>query len=199
MSDTIPRVISKGKGSSKFDGELASERKGTEGGGDGTRLKVKAEQRRGSVEGKVGIETAGKSDTGNTGERGHVPGQLGLVDAEMGSDGAAETLSGKDLISLRLGCGGSVVGGCGATGGGYVRFEPYLGLSGFDGIGYDGDGGNGKRSEKPTLSLNGPDESDANIPSLDSSSRAEDSRSWSSCKFASLTSVSFLEPQKLYP
>lgn len=114
MSDSVPAVVGEWRSSDKLDADLGRDRKGSEGGRDGGRLEVETQERGGGVGGEVGVEGAGEGNASDAVEGGHDPGELGLVDAEMGRDGAAETLGGENLVALGLGGGGGVVGGGGA-------------------------------------------------------------------------------------
>lgn len=110
MPDSIPAVEGERHGNRRLDQALCDVSEGTESLGDGRRLEVPAEQRRDGVGSEEGVGAGGEGNTSDTVEGGEDPGELGLVDAEMGSDGAVETLLLEDGLGLRLGGGGSVDG-----------------------------------------------------------------------------------------
>lgn len=112
MPDSIERVESEGERKQSLGRELESHRPGGESGGEGGALEVPAECGRGEVGQTEEVESTGQGDSGDSVERGEVPGYLGLVDSQVGGDGAVEALFGEDLVggfafAHGLGCGQS--------------------------------------------------------------------------------------------
>lgn len=113
MPQPVERVVSERQGDGHLGQDLKGERPGGEGSGDDAALEVPADGGRDEVEGAEGVESTGQSDARHAVERGAVPRDLRLVDAEVGGDGAVQALLGEDLL------GGFGVGdglGCGVSG-----------------------------------------------------------------------------------
>jgi hypothetical protein len=70
------------------------------------RLEMPADRGRDEIRQAVDVQAAGEGEAGESVQHGEIPRYLGLVDAEMGSDGAVEALLEED------------VGGAGGAGGG---------------------------------------------------------------------------------
>ena len=88
MPQSIERVVSERHRDRKLSQSLESERPRGEAGGEHRALEVPADGGRNEVEDAEGVEAAGEGDAGDAVEGAAVPGDLRLVDAEVGSDGA---------------------------------------------------------------------------------------------------------------
>ena len=112
----MPQAVERVVGERHGDGELGEDLKGGgpsgEAGGEHGALEVPADGGRDEVEDAEGVEAAGEGDAGDAVERTAVPGDLRLVDAEVGSDGAVQALLCEDLV-VGWGGGGVSVGCCG--------------------------------------------------------------------------------------
>ena len=107
MSHAVERMIGEGKSKGELERDLGSKRESAKRSGKRRGLEVPSEKRRHEICQREGVETAGERDTGDTVKRGPNPCDLGLVDAEMGRDGAVETLLRKDHVGiLAFICGG---------------------------------------------------------------------------------------------
>lgn len=82
-------------------------------------LKVQAQRRCDEVCGAVEVEDARDGNTGDTVQRGEVPGDLRAVDGEMGSDGPVQALFGEDVVALLDSCGF----GCDLAGGNVLGWD----------------------------------------------------------------------------
>lgn len=78
---------------------LQDHRPGREAGCEDGGFDVPAQGRGDQVEGTVDVEAAGEDAAGDAVEGGAVPGDLGLVDGEMGGYGAVEALVGEDVVA----------------------------------------------------------------------------------------------------
>lgn len=109
MPQTIERVVRERHGERELGEGLEGERPGREAGGEDRALEVPADGGRDEVEDAEGVEAAGEGDAGDAVEGRAVPGDLRLVDAEVGSDGTVQALLCEDLI-VGWGGGGVSVG-----------------------------------------------------------------------------------------
>lgn len=102
VPDQMPQAVERVVGERHGDGELGEglegERPRGEAGGEHGALEVPTDGGCDEVEDAEGVEAAGEGDAGDTVERRAVPGDLRLVDAEVGSDGAVEALLCEDLV-----------------------------------------------------------------------------------------------------
>lgn len=112
MPQAIERVVSERHRDSELRQSLESEGPGGEAGGEDGALEVPADGGRDEVEDAEGVEAAGEGDAGDAVEGAAVPGDLRLVDAEVGSHGAVQALLCEDLV-VGWGGGGVSVGCCG--------------------------------------------------------------------------------------
>jgi hypothetical protein len=146
MPQAVERVVRERHGNGELGEDLEGERPGREAGGEHGALEVPADGGRDEVEDAEGVEAAGEGDAGDTVERRAVPGDLRLVDAEVGSDGAVQALLCEDLVVGWGGCGvsvGAVVSGRKRSDGMFVDIcLPAL-------CGEGGAHGNGSRSCEP--------------------------------------------------
>lgn len=104
-----------GKGEAEGELEAALDEKGqaSEGGGDAGALDVKTDEGGGDVRGHVDVEGAGKRAAGDSGPGGGAePCLFDLVDAQVGGDGAVQSLVDENLLALRK---AELVGGRGGT------------------------------------------------------------------------------------
>lgn len=119
MSQAVEGVEGEGQGEGSLERQLCSEGPGGEGGGDGEGLEVEADKGRDGIGGAKGVHGACENDAGNAVGAGQVPGQLGLVDGEMGGDGTELALGDEDVVGLGGGGvgggGGGGAGGCGSV------------------------------------------------------------------------------------
>lgn len=107
MPDAVEGVEDEGEGEQRLGGDLCGQRPGGEGGSDGLGLEVPAGERGDGVGGEEDVEAARQQRAGDTVERRGVPGDLRLVDAQVGGDGAAQALLLEDGVGLG---GGQVLG-----------------------------------------------------------------------------------------
>jgi hypothetical protein len=110
MPQAVERVVRERHRNRELGKSLESEGPGGEAGGEDRALEVPADGGRDEVEDAEGVEAAGEGDAGDAVERAAVPGDLRLVDAEVGSDGAVQALLCEDLVVGWRGCGVSVGG-----------------------------------------------------------------------------------------
>lgn len=110
MPQAVKRVVSERQRNSDLGEDLKGQRPSGEAGGDGGALEVPADGGRDQVCGAEDVEGAGESDTGDAVEGTAVPGDLRLVDAEMGRDGAVQALLCEDGVGC-LGFGDGLGGG----------------------------------------------------------------------------------------
>lgn len=129
MPQPIERVKRERKRQQVLGCDLGGDRPGRERRRHARALEVPAQRRRDQVGRAEDVETAAEHAARDAVERRGVPGDLGLVDAQVGSDGAGEALFGKDL-GLRFGIGHAL--GRGESGGdglgdrfGYAGGEGY--------------------------------------------------------------------------
>lgn len=111
MPQAVERVVGERHGDGELGEGLEGEGPRGEAGGEHGALEVPADGGRDEVEDAEGVEAAGEGDAGDTVERRAVPGDLRLVDAEVGSDGTVEALLCEDLVrglGRAHGCGGGV-------------------------------------------------------------------------------------------
>lgn len=99
MSDPIHTVERKEETHARLGQDLQDHRPRREARCEHGRLDVPAEGGRDQVEGAIEVEAAAEDAAGDAVERGAVPGDLGLVDAEMGGYGAVEALVGEDIVA----------------------------------------------------------------------------------------------------
>lgn len=109
MPQTVERVVRERHGDGELGEGLEGQRPGRKAGGEHGALEVPADGGRDEVEDAEGVEAAGEGDAGDAVERRAVPGDLRLVDAEVGSDGAVQALLCEDLV-VGWGGGGMSVG-----------------------------------------------------------------------------------------
>lgn len=114
VSDAVEAVEGERKADEELGRELGDNRPGSEGGGERGALKVPAQGGGRQVGEAEEVEGARHDDSGQAVEHGQVPGDLGLVDAEMGCYGAVQALFGEDLarglgVGDNLGCGESAI------------------------------------------------------------------------------------------
>lgn len=146
MPQSIERVVRERHGERELGEGLEGERPGREAGGEHGALEVPADGGRDEVEDAEGVEAAGEGDAGDAVERRAVPGDLRLVDAEVGGDGAVQALLCEDLV-VGWGGGGVSVGLLWSAGG-RCRFKNCCS----DVPALCGEGcahGNGSRSREP--------------------------------------------------
>lgn len=98
-------MVGERKGENGLEDDLGGDGKSTERSNHGGRLKVPSEGGGGKVGSGPEVEGAGESETGDTVQGTADPGNLGLVDGKVGSDGATKTLLDEDLAVIR-GVGG---------------------------------------------------------------------------------------------
>jgi hypothetical protein len=120
MPQAVERVVSERQRDRNLRQNLKSQRPRGEAGSEHGALEVPADSRRDQVQDAENVEAAGEGDAGDAVERATVPGDLRLVDAEMGRDGAVQALFGEDRVrglggGHGCGGGGSVVR-CGVSG-----------------------------------------------------------------------------------
>lgn len=109
MADTVEAVVGEWESHGPLESDLGEQGQSTESSGHGGRLQVPAEQRGGEVSGGPEIEAAGQGNAGETVGTAANPGDLGLVDRQMGGDGAVQTLLGEVLGGVfRVGGGSNV-------------------------------------------------------------------------------------------
>lgn len=114
MADAVEEVVDEGPGEHALDGALDEEGHGGEGGDEGGRLDVPAQQRGDQVQARVGVERAGEGAARYAGpDRGAEPGLLGPVDLQVGGERAVEALGGQEGVFVR---GGELLGRDGAAG-----------------------------------------------------------------------------------
>lgn len=107
VTNTVHAVVGERHGHGSLEEDLGEDREGTEGGNGGGRAEVPAEHGRSEVGSRIEVEAAGQGDTGDTVQTTADPGDLGLVDGKVGSDGAAQTLLSKELVGVGGGRAGS--------------------------------------------------------------------------------------------
>lgn len=105
MSDTVEGVEGEGECNESLQGELGNQGDGGESVGKGGRVNVNAKSRASGVSAQQSVESTTESDTGDSVQTRKVPGQLGLVDVEMGGGGSKGSLLVKDVQSLGRGGG----------------------------------------------------------------------------------------------
>ncbi len=93
----------------RFRSNLQDQWPSSKRGRNGRALHVQTDVWCDEVEGAEDVEGAAEGAAGDAVEAGEVPGDLGIVDGEMGGDGAVEALAGEDLVVF--GCFGD--GRCG--------------------------------------------------------------------------------------
>jgi hypothetical protein len=124
MSQSVGAVVDEGGSDGSLDGHLGGERKGSESAGDGSRLNVESNIGSKSVGDSEKVDGSSEGNSGNTVHCGHVPGKLGLVDAQVGSDGALLALLDEEGVGLSIGgLGGGSGGASGGLAGGKVRLS----------------------------------------------------------------------------
>lgn len=101
MTNTVESVESQGEGNSELAGSLEPRGEVGHGGNEVSRVNNGVDGVEEVDEGG-GVEDTGKGDTGETVETGGVPGELGLVNLEVGRVGAVETLLLEQLEFLQL-------------------------------------------------------------------------------------------------
>jgi hypothetical protein len=150
MPQSVERVVSKRHCNSELGEDLERQRPRGEAGGQHGALEVPADGGRNQVQDAEDVEAAAQGDTGDAVEGRAVPGDLRLVDAEMGRDGAVQALLCEDLVR-GLGRGHGRGGGISAvavvSGGGSGRSVVCAALPALCGEG--GAHGNGSRSREP--------------------------------------------------
>lgn len=99
MPEAVERVVGERKRNSGLRKNLERQRPGGEAGGNDGALEVPADGRRDQVCGAEDVEGSREGDAGDAVEGGAVPGDLRLVDAEMGCDGAVQALLCEDLVA----------------------------------------------------------------------------------------------------
>lgn len=104
MPEAVDEVVGEGEAEEgELEQTLDEEGQGGGGGDEGGGLEVPADDGGDEVGGEVGVGGAGEDAAGDTGPGGGgEPGLLDLVDAEMGSDGAVQTLLVEDVGALGL-------------------------------------------------------------------------------------------------
>lgn len=107
MAETVHAVVGERQGQSSLEGNLGRNRESTHGSDHGGRLQVPAEGGREQVCGGPQVEGTGHDDARDTVQRGADPAHLGLVDGQMGGDGAVETLLGENRGRVLVVRGGS--------------------------------------------------------------------------------------------
>lgn len=132
MPQAVEGVVGERHRNGELGEDLECQRPGGEAGGEHGALEVPADSRRDQVEDAEDVEAAGEGNAGDTVEGGAVPGDLRLVDAEMGCDRAVQALLCEDLVR-GLGGGHGRGGGVSAMlwsaaeGGAYMASRlPYL-------------------------------------------------------------------------
>lgn len=104
VTDTVDAVVGERKGEGGLEEDLGRERESTEGSNHGGGLEVPSEGGGCKVGSGPEVEGAGESAAGDTVQGTTDPGDLGLVDGQVGSDRATETLLNQDLLGV-LGVG----------------------------------------------------------------------------------------------
>lgn len=100
VTNTVQAVVGERKGKGALEKDLSHERKSTERSDHCGRLEMPSESGGGEVSGGPEIEGAREGAAGDTVQRTTDPGDLGLVDRKVGSDGAAKTLLDKNLARV---------------------------------------------------------------------------------------------------
>lgn len=123
MPQPVQAMEGKWKREEGFRSNLQNQRPSSERGCNGSALHVQADVGRDEVEGAEDVEGAAEGAAGDAVQAGEVPCYLGVVNGEVGGDGAVEALAGEDLVVFgRFGdgrCGGesvSAVSLCGGQG-----------------------------------------------------------------------------------
>ena len=98
VSQAVEAVVGEREGGDKLGQDLKSSGPGSESSSKAARLEVPTKGRSDQVGETEGVESAVKSDAGDTVESGAVPGDLRLVDAQVRRDGAVQALLGQDLL-----------------------------------------------------------------------------------------------------
>jgi hypothetical protein len=124
MPQAVERVVGERQGDGNLGEDLERQGPGGEAGGHDGALEVPADGGRDQVQSAESVEGAREGDAGHAVQRGAVPGDLRLVDAEVRRDGAVQALLCEDGVRGLGGghvCGGgvpvgrsrlAVVGGC---------------------------------------------------------------------------------------
>lgn len=111
MSQAIDKVIRKREPQRKLDSALDSKRQRSKGRHQTSRLEMPPQKRRDKIRSEVGVCGAGERAARDTGPcRVAQPCLFDLVDAEVGRDGALETLVDEDLLAVFLGDFGGCYG-----------------------------------------------------------------------------------------
>lgn len=95
MAKAVHAVVGEREGQSSLESNLGGNRKSTHGGNHRGGLKVPANGGREQVCGSPQVKRAGHDNAGDTVQGGADPTDLGLIDSQMGRDGAVETLLGQ--------------------------------------------------------------------------------------------------------
>lgn len=119
MPEAVERVVGERQRNRSLRKNLERQRPGGEAGGNDGTLEVPADGRRDQVCGAEDVKGSREGNASDTVEGGAIPGDLGLVDAEMGCDGAVQALLCEDLVAGLT--GGEVLGGGGSAVGSLVR------------------------------------------------------------------------------
>jgi len=105
MPEAVVRVEEEGEGEEALDAELNGEWPGGDGGNHRLRLEVPSGVGGGQVGEAEDVERAAEGDSSDTVQGGSIPGDLGLVDGQVGGDGAVQALLVDNLLGLLLGSG----------------------------------------------------------------------------------------------
>ena len=97
VAEAVQGVVGERKGQDGLESDLSSDRESSHGGNHGGRLKVPAKSGREEISSSPQVERTGQDDAGDTVQGGSDPTDLGLVDSQMGRDGAVQTLLGENL------------------------------------------------------------------------------------------------------
>lgn len=105
MPHTVEAVEEHGESEEALKRDLGRDRPSSDRRNHAGRLEMPSRVRRSEVGKTKEVQRAGKRDAGDAVERRGVPGDLRLVDGEVGRDGAVEALLYKDFGGRILGCG----------------------------------------------------------------------------------------------
>lgn len=103
MPNAIKRMERKGHRNNELQSSLHQQRQASKRRSHARRIQVPAEQGRDEICGTENVEPAGENAAGDTVQCGENPGDLGLVDCEVGRDGATFALLDEDLVGVGWG------------------------------------------------------------------------------------------------
>lgn len=103
MPQAVEAVVGKGESEKRLGGDLCGKGPGGKGSGDGLRLEVPAGERGDGVGGEEKVHAAREHRAGDTVQSRAIPGDLRLVDGQVGGNGAAQALLLQDNARFGLG------------------------------------------------------------------------------------------------